>query len=75
MIANFLVQKLVFLNNAQYVGEPYILLIVSIVYMVANILFELMIVKNKSRFDEGEEKFKVYYHDGVSAEWNMLSEA
>ena len=51
MIANFLVQRLVFMNSAQYVGEPYILLVVSIVYMVGYVVFELMIVKNRRGFD------------------------
>lgn len=52
MVASFVVQKFVFYNNAQYVGEPYILLIIVIVYVVVYLLMEFLIVRKRRAWNE-----------------------
>jgi hypothetical protein len=67
MIINFFIQKQYFGSNAQYVGEPYILLIFLIIYFVGHFILDILISKNRTNFTENTEKYKVYVHDGVSA--------
>ena len=73
MIINFFIQKQYFGSNAQYVGEPYILLIFLIIYFVGHFILDILISKNRTNFTENTEKYKVYVHDGVSAEWTVSS--
>lgn len=58
-------------SNMQYSVDPFVLLGLLLAAIVIDFIMSLLAVRKRRQFNDSETSYKVYYHNGHTAEWVM----